>query len=308
MYIRITSTIEDLVIVAQSNYLARGDIYRPKHTMILVSGGPGIGKTRAGWESQHLVNHADNLGIEFKLISDSETKSFRDALKDLCYIYIDFSNRCKYFQQLDEKYDATVRMGTRIAVASGLVEESLDYFDKSFTVAKVIQKILELRFQASKRTLEAIIIHIDEYPMCINRLRSYRNRQWLEARNLFKDMLKEIGEVMRTKSADPNKQFFIIPIYTGTSALDVHFLPTEYNRKMVELKPLNRDAAKSIFFDKYEYSRQSAAGGIKVLQDLQRRYSDVSSDNIFERSLELCELVWEQNHFQTALHDTGFIP
>lgn len=38
--------------------------------------------------------------------------------------------------------------------------------------------------------------------------------------------------------------------------MDVHFLPSEYHRTIVLLKPLTFNSAKEMFLDKFEYERQ----------------------------------------------------
>ncbi|RUS22047.1 hypothetical protein BC937DRAFT_90563 [Endogone sp. FLAS-F59071] len=198
--------VKDLISVAVSNYEARGDPSQQKHTMVLIPGGPGIGKSRAGWESQRLVFHADKFKINLDEITEGqfsidENEPFLDALRNPCYISIDFSNEC---------YNASVRIGTRIAVASGLVKNLAELLDnyslKEFTANNVMQKILERRFRASKRTLEAIIIHIDRYQIYIDSLQKHGNREWSLACDLFKDMLSEIGGFVRTDVLnDPEK-------------------------------------------------------------------------------------------------------
>ncbi|RUS14452.1 hypothetical protein BC937DRAFT_93803, partial [Endogone sp. FLAS-F59071] len=323
--------VKDLISVAVSNYQARGDPSQQKHTMVLIPGGPGIGKSRAGWESQRLVFHADKFKINIDDITEGQSSNseviftkdeiepFLDALRNPCYISIDFSNECSYDWHLDEKYDASVRIGIRIAIASGLVKNLAELLDnyplKEFTANNVMQKILEHRFQASKRTLEAIIIHMDEYQIYIDSLQKHGNREWSLARDLFKDMLKQIGGFMRKDVLnDPEKQYFVIPICTGTSAIDVHFLPTEYRHEMVAIKPLDLDAARHMFLDKFLYSKQTDnIAKARVLQDLQRHYSSSYNDNltedkVIELSSALCDLIWEQDHFKIALNDSGFIP
>ncbi|PKY58227.1 hypothetical protein RhiirA4_412038, partial [Rhizophagus irregularis] len=66
-------------------------------------------------------------------------------------------------------------------------------------------------------------------------------------------MLNEIGSFMTEQNDNKSEnEFFIIPICTGTSAIDVHFLHTEYNKVLVRLKPLSYSSALKMFFDKYD--------------------------------------------------------
>ncbi|CAB4482455.1 unnamed protein product [Rhizophagus irregularis] len=110
---------------------------------------------------------------------------------------------------------------------------------------------------------EAIIIHLDEYQLYINDVQQYQKLSWIDSRDFFKAMLREIGSVMRCNfiKNEYNGKYFIIPICTGTSAIDVHFLPTEHTQEMLELRPLNYDSAKSMFLDKYDYSKQTTDKG-----------------------------------------------
>ena len=69
-------------------------------------------------------------------------------------------------------------------------------------------------------------------------------------------MLNEIGSFMSNQKMNKSEQseleFFIIPICTGTSAIDIHFLNSEYNKVLVRLKPLSYPSALKMFFDKYD--------------------------------------------------------
>ncbi|KAF9346083.1 hypothetical protein BGX26_002439 [Mortierella sp. AD094] len=149
------------------NYNSRGLLDHKSHTTFLVPGGSGIGKSRAGYELQHLITHADQLGIDFN-IRPAELDAFREALQNPCYLYVNLNNGCAYDHDIDERHkDGDVRMGVRLAVAAGLSGKTLakmtTYRLELFTVADVIQEILKRRFSTSGRTLEDLIIHIDEY-------------------------------------------------------------------------------------------------------------------------------------------------
>src|SRR5204862_6269880 len=102
---------------------------------------------------------------------------------------------------------------------------------------------------------------------------------------------------------------FIIPICTGTSAIDVHFLPTEHTQVMLELKPLNYASAKSMFLDKYDYLKQTTDEGRDlVVQGLKSHYCSDLNEDIEKLSTNFCNYVLNQQHFQIAMSDTGFIP
>ncbi|CAG8536916.1 11796_t:CDS:2, partial [Racocetra fulgida] len=267
--------------VARTNYSGRESSDHKDHEFILIPGGIGIGKTRMGWESQHMFSRLKP--------KDSDADDFIEALKNPCYIFVDLNNGCKYIKEFDEIVGSSVRIGTRLAVAS----------------------------------VEAIIIHLDEYQFYINDVQKYQQKSWADARDYFKSLLREIGSVMRGNMMvrTENKyagdsyhgldgKYFIIPICTGTSAIDIHFLPTEHTNRILELNPLNYDSAKSMFLDKYEYSRQTTeAGRNLVVQGLKLYYmSDLSNEDNASLSTKFCNLILNQQHFRIAIYDTGFIP
>ncbi|RHZ54564.1 hypothetical protein Glove_426g36 [Diversispora epigaea] len=279
----------------------------------------GIGKTRMGWESQNMLS--------ILKAKDSDTDDFVEALNDPCYIFVDLNNGSKYIKGFDEVVETSVRIGVRVAVASGLVSESLSDLSKMnvnlFHLPDVICEILKRCFKTKLCSVEAIIIHLDEYQLYINDVQKDQQQSWADARDYFKSLLREIGSVMhgnmmiKTESGHAgnsyhglNGRYFIIPICTGTSAIDIHFLPTEHTNRILELKPLDYDSAKSMFLDKYEYSRQTTeAGRNLVVQGLKLRYSsDLNNENIERLSTEFCNFVLNQQHFRIAIFDTGFIP
>ena len=74
---------------------------------------------------------------------------------------------------------ASVRIGARIAVASGIAGKILeDLPEESFNLYRlndVMQEILQRRFNKTHRPLEAVIIHIDEYQMYIDDVQRDKN-------------------------------------------------------------------------------------------------------------------------------------
>jgi hypothetical protein len=264
------------------NYTNRLKSYHRVHYFILVPGGSGIGKSRVGMESQHLISHAKESILTN--IGPDRIDLVKSALKDPYYIFIDFNDECRYLQKLDKMHSASVRIGVRIAVASGIAGKILDDLpEESFRLYRlndVMQEILHHRFKTTNRPLEAVIIHIDEYQVYIDDAQRDKKILWEDARKFFKDMLNEIGSFMCNQKMKKSEQseFFIIPICTGTSAIDVHFLHTEYNKVLVHLKPLSYSSALKMFFDKY---------GTET---------------------ETCNFISKQEHFRIALYDTGFVP
>jgi hypothetical protein len=99
--------IKEVIPVVSSNYNNQGNYDHKVHTMILIPGGSGIGKSRSGWELQHLVTHADTFGFEFD-VHPTEINTFQEALQNPCYFYIDLKNGYNYIEQFDEKYSADV--------------------------------------------------------------------------------------------------------------------------------------------------------------------------------------------------------
>lgn len=166
-------------------------------------------------------------------ISPDDIDLVKAALNDSCYILVDFNNGCRYHRKFDKiDIKPNVRIGARIAVASGIAgkiladlpEESLDVY----CFDKVMKEIFNRRF---KQLLKAVIIHINEYQIYIDHIQRAENISWEDARDHFKAMLNEIGSFMSNQFKEKSEQseqskheFFIIPICTGTSAIDLHFL------------------------------------------------------------------------------------
>ncbi|CAI2176657.1 19229_t:CDS:2 [Funneliformis geosporum] len=89
-----------------------------------------------------------------------------------------------------------------------------------------------------------------------------------DARSFFKEILQEIGFVMRKRDIRKQKdlgEYFIIPIYTGlTYAFCTNVL--------VQLKPLDKASAFMMFFDKYDYSRQTHESAKEHLKQNVKHY------------------------------------
>ncbi|KAF9909535.1 hypothetical protein BX616_011132, partial [Lobosporangium transversale] len=175
-------------------------------------------------------------------------------------------------------------------------------------------KILELHSLEHGHALKAIIIHMDEYQLYIDCLQQYNHWSWSMARNELKQMLKQIGNVMRKVQSD--HQLLIPPICTGTSAQDMHFLATEYGKVMIPLEPLDLTTAKSMFCDKFQYNCDKVMmteRNSRTVESLEKLnpgipYATFSSDVVLQHSKGLCDYVWNQPHFKISLADTGYIP
>ncbi|CAG8472137.1 18335_t:CDS:2, partial [Acaulospora morrowiae] len=302
--------LNSMLKVARYNYEGRSRPDHKDHGFILIPGGIGIGKTRMGWESKNLSSI---------LSTRDDNTEFVEALKDPCYVFIDLNSEYKYITGFDDVEDSNVRIGTRVAVASGLVPECYRLHKliatnnpKLFELPNVISEILQRRFKMKQRSVEAIIIHLDEYQLYIDDAKLYQQLSWIKSHEFFKSMLREIGSVMRGNNMkdEYDRKYFIVPICTGTSAIDVHFLPTEYTQEILELKPLNYVSAKSMFLDKYDYSKQTTDQGRDlVMQNLKSHHSsDLNNDDVEKLSADFCNFVLNQQHFHIAMFDTGFIP
>ncbi|KAF9998427.1 hypothetical protein BGZ65_006083 [Modicella reniformis] len=146
-------------------------------------------------------------------------------------------NGYQYNPQLYKNQSEGIRIGACIAVASGLVKANIDdlLFDHSvveLSIEKVMQQILHIRRQNNQRTLEAIIIHMDDYQAYINDAQDDGTRTWDQAREHFEKMQKQIGNYMRN---------CFIP----------RFL------EMLSPKLLQFGSSKKMFLDQFDYSRQT---------------------------------------------------
>lgn len=292
---------------ARTNYSGRKSDDYKDHQFILIPGGIGIGKTRMGYESQHMFSSLK--------AQDSDAPDFVAALKDPFYIFIDLNNGSKYIKEFDEVVNSSIRIGARVAIASGLVSENLSVLSKMnnfnlFRLPNVIYEILKRRFKTKQHSVEAIIIHIDEYQLYINDVQYHQQISWADACDYFESLLGEIRRFMRNSQHELNGKYFIIPICTGSSAIDIDFSSRKYTNNIVELKPLNYNSAKLMFLDKYEYVRQTTeAERNQVVQGLRSYYSsNFNNENVEKLSTKFCNFVLNQQHFRIAIFDTGFIP
>ncbi|KAF9431815.1 hypothetical protein BGZ76_011671 [Entomortierella beljakovae] len=101
----------ELYPTAVENYTGRGMMDQTSHTIFLVPGGSGIGKTRAAYELRNLITHIDKLGININL-KPEDLEIFRKALIDPIYLYINLNIRVNYDEGFDQKYtDGAIRLG-----------------------------------------------------------------------------------------------------------------------------------------------------------------------------------------------------
>jgi len=272
------------------NFKNRRSTDHRSHTFIDVSGSPGIGKSRLGWEIGRfplalMGEHATAAlsGLEVATLTTSLSKS-------TLYIHIDFNNGEAFSSVLDkETTPPHIRMGARIACAAKgsslsdlLCLPNVTQLLPSLSVKNVLKELVTSRLEDLDRdAVLFVVIHIDEYPYYITSLAAdirSKKPNWTEALDLairsFKAMLKTIGEVMRTANAD---NFFILPICTGTTAGYIEFDLSDYTLMPFTLPRLSRSSAMVISADCFA-------------QDA------------------LWPVVCQQNNFQVSLSDTGYVP
>ncbi|CAG8755860.1 24608_t:CDS:2, partial [Dentiscutata erythropus] len=204
------------------------------------------------------------------LTRSSNTIEFVEALKDPCYVFIDLNNESKYIRDFDNKETPNNK--------------------QHFWLSNVICKILQRHFKMQQHSVDIIIIHLDEYQIYINDIDSI----------MYSNNIKD----------EHDKKYFIVLICTRISAIDVHFLSTEHTQEMFELKPLNYISAKSMFLDKYNYSKQTTDEGRNLMmQGLKLHHSfDLNNKKVKKLSADFCNFILNQQHFRIAMYDTGFIP
>jgi len=226
----------------------------------LIAGGSGIGKSRIAYETQHIFHL---LPLENHGVSNELRKLFD---QNLLFFSVSFDNGTRFCK---EEVDCTpsVRLGARLAIVSGLVDKFSQplpsLFSRKMEFLTVLQAILQ-RFRKEKgideQSVVPIIIHLDEYQKYISEYEVYAKLPQGSdpSRTFFKSLLQEIGAVMTPRDTPVVKQlghYFIIPIITGTSEVDLQVLLTDHRRVARTLKPLSKDGAKKMFYDKYEYRR-----------------------------------------------------
>lgn len=74
-------------------------------------------------------------------------------------------------------------------------------------------------------------------------------------------MIRELTEFAKQmQNTELAGRFFILPTCTGTSAIDLHFLPTETPRKLISLTPLRKESIDQMASEKWP---QEASAMIK---------------------------------------------
>lgn len=229
---------------------------------MLIPGGPGIGKTRFAHELQFPCRIPPNMSAEFK-----------SAFSKPLYIYLDLNNGLQYEYLFDSKYDASIRLGVRLAshyFASStpfvqflkLSDDSLNQFEFYSVLRYVVQ---QERLSRDANEVIPIILHIDEYQLYIDAASTTGELGQKKARCFFKEMLHHIG-IFMISSQYHDLNVCLLPICTGTSSYDVTFLPTEYNRTLIKLPPLSAEHAQAMAQEHYaeNWSRISTSNAFQV--------------------------------------------
>lgn len=273
--------LSGLASVVISNYAGRTSSQHNSHTFILIPGGSGIGKTRLGFELTRLPRDVVEARPGYADLSQVEQKRLLRALESPLYISLDFNNGEAFSRPVDT-CESSIRLGVRVAARCllGWTLKEISRFPLkflAFTTRKVFHRLLQTRLSRLPRdAVLAVVVHIDEYQSYIDSMKVSLNLTFEEARRRFKELLSEIGWLMREAGRIWNLdgRFFFVPVCSGTSAIDVHFLRTEYPQHIVHLSPLSREDAMEMCAGRYS---------------LDPLWSKVS----------------HQNHFLVALGDTG---
>eukprot|EP01128_Nolandella_sp_AFSM9_P010454 TRINITY_DN722_c0_g1_i2.p1 TRINITY_DN722_c0_g1~~TRINITY_DN722_c0_g1_i2.p1 ORF type:complete len:586 (+),score=123.54 TRINITY_DN722_c0_g1_i2:414-2171(+) len=253
-----------------SNLRNRRSNMKSDHCFLVVPGGPGIGKTRFAHELQ--------FRFPATIVDDTSKSTFSKPL----YLYIDLNNGLQYDYLFDSKYDASTRLGVRLASHYFASETRfLTFVKRSADSIELLDfpNILRAIVQHERRSrhpdeMIPIILHIDEYQLYIDSVHNEGGLTKELSRRYFKDMLRQIG-IFMISSHHHALNICLLPVCTGTSPFDITFLPTEYHGAMIQLPPLSREHAEHIARD-------------SLGSDWEKYKHDTS--------------------FQIALHDTGFIP
>ena len=236
--------LKDLASHASANFSNRTQTDHKNHIFFLVTGGSGIGKSRLGYEAGRPGALAPHLpaGADARLVA---------SLQNPCYIHINFNDDEKFDHRVDRR-PASQRLGIRLATA-GLLHKSLDTFVTAcpnlsvVTVASVLTNLIKQRLEEDdgegkdNKSVVFIVVHLDEFQFYID---AAAKAGLADPRGFFKEVLNVLGQFMREGASDRDLhgRFFILPIVTGTSAIDVHFLPAEYSGKAAWLAPLGEEA------------------------------------------------------------------
>jgi hypothetical protein len=238
------------------NYLNRLKTDHKSHYFLLVPGGSGIGKTRFGHELSRIsLNLLDNVD-KFTTLLPEDMRRLPIMLSDPLYLFVDFNNGEKFEESFDTKTrDASIRIGLRLACKHfelGCKKVMQSEFTGDFGLYAVLELILsDYLSQRSTDSPVLVVLHLDEYQIYIDSFKETQGCTLEAARLYFKEMLREIGTFMRSPPEHLSGKFVVLPICTGTSALDITFLPTEYAKEMISLPPLTKDHALSIVRDAY---------------------------------------------------------
>jgi len=238
---------------AVTNWEVAGDGTANTHTFVVVPGAPGIGKSCFGYEVPNFLR---------KTMTQFVVKN----------ILIDFNNGQRFVTDFDETHIPTVRLGVRLASA-GLVAKNFsqmlacgEHVYTAFSTERVLEAFLNETEEDDKPV--ALVLHFDEFQIYVD--------HHSKGRTGLDDMLRVLGDFMAKKHPGVNREFFILPVLTGTAAKDVHFLNTDrYTQVTLLLEPLDRHSA---------------------MQMVEQAFPDQA------------RRLFNQPSFLIALGDTGYVP
>jgi len=283
--------IEAIKNAALSNFRYTNCKLNTSWTLVTITGGPGIGKTRLGVEMMHET-------VKNSLMKEIKRDCGEDKQIEQIYLYIDFNIGCKYCEFIDGVASSSpnISMGTRIAAAAwgnGSVSD-ISQCAKSFLTERVLEAIVEEKFEsidekARDKTILMIIIHMDEYQYYVRKLyERFRGEDdpFNKARMYFYEMTKCIRIFMSINMKYRDK-LFILPICTGTSLKVINWKITSGSGEWSIVR---------LFPGEISLNMEVVLRMMHVL-DKEKRISDKRMETLV-RDIE----------FYTAFHDTGGIP
>jgi hypothetical protein len=166
---------------------------------------------------------------QFTTLLPEDRRSLHIMLSDPLYLFVDFNNREKFEESFDvNTRDASIRIRLRLACkhfgldCKKVMRSESGDFGFSAVLELIISDYLS-RYSGDSPVL--VILHLDEYQIYIDSFKATTECTLEYARLYFKEMLREIGTFMPRPPKHLSGTFVLIPICTGTSAVDITFLP-----------------------------------------------------------------------------------
>eukprot|EP00727_Mastigamoeba_balamuthi_P003894 m51a1_g13501 hypothetical protein (516) ;mRNA; r:29-1752 len=260
-------------------------------------------------------------------------------MRDPVYVLLNLASGMRFQHDPDILWgrpgDSALRIGARL-FAAGLLGGGLESLRGLSSAERGVLDVGDVVREIVRRKREAIaaergcpsshiafpvavIVHIDEFQCYVQAFESYQAGEGAsfpsaitrDARAFLKEMLDAIGGVMQTQSvSEPCGPFVLLPIITGTSIADITSLPSQYARARIDLERWTLQDAKELFLDVFSYERQSDDKSREECAVAARNYTwprVLQDAELPGWSNALCEMAFNEQHFQVALHDTGFV-